>query len=328
MNRIFNPVLIKKDFKLNAVAFFFSVFFYIVMIPYQVLREVDQAVQRMSEGLSFYNYGLSADYLYSMAIPLSVMIALALALSIAKEKQDRTLEDLARMPFSRLEIFMSKTIVSIVVIVIPIFASLGLLALLSMTRPEFSIFINLSDYLNQAIIVVLTGLYVYFFYVLVGMFFGSWVGTLLCGGVFSVFPVGLTTLILMNLNIPYRGEEDIVDFMLHISPGALIASRNGVLLVSNPITLIVLMIIFAVAGYIMFTTYKMEKNSEFLTYKWTEPVFKAGFFICCVLTGRIIINGMLNIETIDFIGSIIGMILGGVIGYFVPKAVIDKNRVA
>lgn len=331
MNKLFNMTLIKKDFKLHSAFFYLGLLFFFIALPYYSVQEIVAKEQLLansgvlSSELSFFNY----KNLVNLFSPIMIVFSVGLGLSITSEKQRKTMEEIARMPYSRLQIYISKVVVSLFILTFPIVFNLCLFFLVGSSKIGFAIFVDKTDFIIATLNCLVASYFVYFLYLSISMIFGSILGATICTSIFITFPLAFMGLIAanigLNMSIP-KGIFKWLDNLCYYTP-AFYAFNAFVYPKILPFILL-LTVIFAILGYKLFTVYKMEKNSEFLTFTWTEPIFKVGVLICSVLAGRIIFGGLLSGVGIELFNEVMGMVVGGFLGYIIPKKIIDKSRVA
>lgn len=305
-------------------AFFILLVYFFINMPYYTLQKLSENAEslKMVKSTGILNDFSGSSLIESSAF-IMIFISLGMAFSFAAEKQNRTMEELVRMPYSRLNIYLSKVIIAAAFIILPLVINMLLFFALGNGNEGFNMFVNRAGYVRAAQTLIIVSLYVYFFFVAVSMIFGNVLAAFICGVIFMSFPVSLVALV--TLNTGYNPPDSFMSLMEALSPMAFLGSSGLVLPAARPVMLI-LTLIFAEAGYVLFTTNKMEKNTEFLTYSFLEPVFKIGVFVCCVLAGRLIMKSMLYDIGIPVLNSGLGVVLGGLAGFFVPKILISRAK--
>lgn len=332
--KILNKTLIKKEFRLQRAIFFIGLVYYFLILVYLGSQELARSIDYIAdEGFMNYNAdSFSFEILLGSFMPLMIVFAVYLGLSFAREKQRKTMEEMARMPFSRKEIYFSKVIVSLLVLTLPLIINIGLFLIIASRISGYQLLLSSSTLFYACFITLLTSYFVYFFYVMFSMLFGSVWGSFIVASIFFTFPISLLMLIYINLDISgfsvfsKNAFEKIMEVFVYFTPGYYASLDLNIKLI-EVILMIILIAVFMMMGYHMFMVYKMEKNSEFLTFRWTEYVFRIGVFICAVLAGRVMFHEILASVATPIINQTIGMIVGGVLGYLIPKKMIEKSRV-
>lgn len=333
MSKIFSTTLIKKEFKLQSGFFFVGLVYYFLLLPYYTIQEIiSDDITLAQEGFLPYYRGFRYEIneVLGSIIPLMIIFAIGLGLSFAREKQKKTMEEMARMPFSRMQIYFSKVIVSLFVMAVPLIFNVMLFLFIGSSTSGFDIFVDKNIYIHSTIKSIAIGYYVYFFYVMASMLFGSVAGAFLCGSIFISFPITLVAMIVANIDITFSTEiskwKDLIINSGFFTPGMYVAT--GLTYGVGMIMVVVLTVLYCIMGYYLFTIYKMERNSEFLTYVKTEKIFKIGVFLCSVLAGRMLFDSILASVASPMINQTIGVVIGAVLGYIIPKKIIDKSKVA
>lgn len=331
--KIINRILIEKEIRIQRKVFFIEMVYFFFALPYYLVQEISQKVEKIIEtGVlsSEYDFDMfSFESLISIFMPIMLAFAIYLGLSFANEKNKKTMEEMARMPFSRSEIYFSKVLVSLVMLALPLLINAGLFVILASRNSGYNFFVQNGLLLYAVIFSILTTYFVYFFFVMFSMLFGSVWGSFISTGVFFTFPVSIFGLIYANLDISgYRSDSFLkfLDKLMHFTPAYYLVYQ-GTIPISRLLILIGFIIIFMLLGYHMFMVYKMEKNSEFLTFRWTEKVFRIGVVICSVLLGRLMFDTILSSVGTPTINRLIGIAIGGVLGYIIPKKMIEKSRI-
>lgn len=321
---LFNITLFKKEVKtlsVLAVVNFVYLAFYFPFRSLQIIMDITSGNIDMYNFVNTYRNFANPSFIFVEAI---FMIAASLMLFSA-EKNSKTIEVLVTAPFSRLQIYATKIITGMVLFILPSIVMYFLTYMIVSTNPLISSVIYLNETLQMFITGIIIKLTIFSYFVMISMLFGSTAASLICGTIFSAMPFGIYALIIAFIKGGDAIDNQLGQIISRVTPSAhlfYVASE-----LTSKYVLLAYCILYLFAGYILFEMYKMEKNGEFLTFKWTEPVFKVGFFICMALLGGIIFEAMLySVSSFTLINKSIGLVLGSLAGYFIPKYLINNKR--
>ena len=320
---LFNTTLIKKDLKILSPILYINIIYLIFSYPFRYTQAI---IQLKNTAFNFYSFeNLKSSEIFIVGSFFSALIAFLCAIILfANEKNKKTIEILSVAPFSRKQIYINKIITGLLVSIVPMIIIYMITYFIISTEPLLSSVLELQYFRFCMYVCVLISLVVFSYFIMVSMLFGSVISTFICGSIFAFLPLGFFLLLDELVNIP----EKLIDFSAKFTP--MMAQAFSIIYRNTNIwSLLIYSIIFLLAGYFLFEMYKMEKNSEFLTFKWTEPVFKIGVFLCSAVLGANIMKVMLyDISRFETMNEILGFIVGGVLGYFIQKAIISRNKVA
>ncbi|MGP1598720.1 ABC transporter permease subunit [Peptoanaerobacter stomatis] len=320
---LFNTTLIKKDLKILSPILYINIIYLIFSYPFRYTQAI---IQLKNTAFNFYSFeNLKSSEIFIVGSFFSALIAFLCAIILfANEKNKKTIEILSVAPFSRKQIYINKIIAGLLVSIVPMIIIYMITYFIISTEPLLSSVLELQYFKFCIFICVLISLVIFSYFIMVSMLFGSVISTFICGSIFSFLPFGFLVLLDGLINVP----DNLVDFSAKFTP--VMAQVFSIIYSDTNIwSLLIYSIIFLLSGYFLFEMYKMEKNSEFLTFKWTEPVFKIGVFICSALLGANIMQVMLyDISRFETMNKILGLIIGGALGYFIPKAIISRSKVA
>lgn len=322
---LFNKALIKKDFKILLPIFISNLLYLIIVYPFRYLQMIYNLKEHGDNIYHFNNVinsyrgpSIEADvFLYAFAIVAALLL-------FANEKGKKTIEILTAAPFSRKQIYINKIITGLLVIILPSIITFIITYFIIITNPMTSAIVNVVVLKSIFITIIIIQLLMLSYYIMISMLFGGTVSTFVCGTIITFIPAMPIYMFSMVFDTGYefaRKTEAITPIF--------ILAKSLVFYQRNVKYLLLFSIIMLLAGYVLFKMYKMEKNSEFLTFKFTEPIFKIGFFICSALLCAIIMKAILyDIFDFENINIAIGLIIGAIFGYIVPKVVISRNKVA
>lgn len=321
---LFSKALLKKDFKILSATFIFNVILIIVSIPFQY-SQAFYTIKNVTAPYEVYRTltGINniLSYLY-MNIVFACIYALKL---FGHEKQTKAFEMIVSLPFSRIQIFINKVVVGLFVLLVP--SILGYI---------ISYFIILSEPISRGIIDMSMNKYIFlntlsmqlvifFFYVTFCMIFSNSISSFIFGSICAFMPAGFSAVIELFFNSD--STTNITEFLFRFTPISIIVSFGFVKY--SYVYIILLAVLFMIISYLLFDMTKMEKLTEFLTFKCLETPFRIIFFLGFAFLGGVVLSGIFSsFVSFEFLNKIIGFTVGGALGYFIPKTIITKSRIS
>lgn len=331
----FKSNLLKKELKLGIGAIVTVGFIIFMMTNFAIMDRV-----RMFNDPNITNFNLEREIstilnvTYNATVDM-LMIALPFFIAIISfgiERSRKSLEISLAGPYSRHEIYFNKIVFGILGSFFPIFINGIIMIIIKMTTIA-------GQYIEMKYILIdfmLGGLgkaiMVYGFVTLIGCLTGNGISQGFNSCVFSVLPIGVYGLLMENLRmwgvlsrsmysdwLGYELIENITPFMNYVFSIEKINAGYW----NHSIKLGLLGLAFLAFGKIFFDLNPMEKNGEVLMFKETEGFFKFGVLICSILLGGLMFVGMFGLsDKMVFLGNVIG----GVLGFYVPKYLIGKAK--
>lgn len=325
---LFNKTLIKKDIKILLPLLILNVIYMFIAYPFKYmqllgeLKDVNSNVYYVLDRISSTHY----NYMFNIDIIIFIFAIIGSIILFAHEKGKKTIEVIAVAPFSRKQIYINKLVSGFIAIILPSIVIFFITYLMIASNTMISSLNNISLIRHLFISNITVQILIFSYYTMISMFFGAVGSTLICGTIITFLPAG--PIYMANVLLEQGSEKSLASMSEIFTPFAILMKSidfDTAHMLYFPLFSIVLL----VAGYYLFEFYKMEKNSEFLTFKWTEPVFKIGFFICSSLLVSIIMTYVLvDVSSFRTINKVIGLVIGGVGGYFIPKFLISVNKAA
>lgn len=322
---LFNTTLIKKEtktlFPIIMANFLYMSFFFLYRNLQMIMQTSTKDYYQLDDFLRFYrnfpDLGNFSTEIFFMFIA-GVML-------FSSEKNTKTMEVLVTAPFSRLQIYMSKILTALLTLILPTIVIYIMTYTVVSSDPLIASVVDLKSAASAFAWAVQAKLFVIAYFVMVSMLFGSSLSTAVCGCVFMWMPVGLLGLATMFFE-KFDKAGDLLRNSLKISPVTpIIYSAENV--GTNNYILIIYSVLFLAGGYLLFDMYKMEKNGELLTFKWTEPIFIAGTVLCGAFAMGLLFEAMLyQISEYSAINKGIGFVIGAALGYIIPKKIINIKR--
>ena len=320
---LFNKTLIKKDLKILAPILIINIILLIFALPFSYSQAV---LLLLSESARDFSNAVASLYSPYNTVLICILVSTISAIMLfASEKSSKSLELLVSLPFSRKQLYFNKIAVGFMVNVLPNIIlhliSLFIVFAEPMTKPFFNLDFFIMYFLNS--IALQTVVFTYF--TVISMLFGNIFATAFCGYVFTLMPIGLVVMVqaFFENYISSASYEILYNFTPFFILLKAFFSDLGYL------KLFGYSIIFIVAGMALFDMTKMEKCSEFLTFRKTEIIFRAGVFICCAIFFSIFVESIFtSFGPLSFLAKMIGFIVGGAFGLFIPNRAITKSRAA
>lgn len=321
---LFNKTLFKKDLKILLPIFLVNLVIVALIIPFQYSQSLyilknSNVVEELP--ITINNINNIVGYFFISAL-FSAIYALGI---FGYEKQTKAFEMIVSLPFSRTQIFVNKIITGLFVMLVPSIVGIVISYFIIISEPITRSIMDM-DMFGYTLLIVLSAQFVVFaFYTLFSMIFGNNFLALIFGSICTSMPAGLVAMI--ELFFESNGSTKVSEFLFRFTPISVLMSFNSVKYSYLYITSAAILLI--IISYILFDMTKMEKLTEFLTFKCLELPFRIIFFLGFAFFGGLVLSGIFSsFVAFDFFNKIIGFAVGGAIGYFVPKTAITKSRVS
>lgn len=340
----FNRTLLKKDWIINRSNVYIVILIFLIAGPYSAFGKVQDyysSLDRARDIHDFYFRIQDVEEVLHMGVFYTMMFifpAVVSALITGEEKRKRTIEISIGAPYSRYTVFFNKMVLGIFVVILPILISGGILLLMSMTSSAFASMVSLRSILFLMFKCMMIGISVFSFSTLLGMLCSSFPLQAFLTLVFILFPIGFAGLLSENLRVWKIDvnfyvsfyELGIMDFAESITPGihfGKLMTMDGHAAIFFGLGLLCLALLLMTVSGILFDIYAVERGPEALTFTQTEPIFRIGVVLCSILLCGLLVDQIIGGYG-GRTGVLLGYIIGGVLGYLIPRALIMKNRVA
>ncbi|MDO4719100.1 MAG: ABC transporter permease [Peptostreptococcaceae bacterium] len=336
----FNRTLLKKDWIINRSNVYIVILIFLIAGPYSAFGKVQDyysSLDRARDIHDFYFRIQDVEEVLHMGVLYTMMFifpAVVSALITGEEKRKRTIEISIGAPYSRYTVFFNKMVLGIFVTILPVLISGGILLLMSMTSGAFSSMVSLRSILFLMFKCMMIGISVFSFSTLIGMICSSFPLQAFLTLVFILFPIGFVGLLSENLRVWGIDinfyELGIMDFAESITPGlhfGKLIRMDGHTAVFFGLGLLCLALLLMTVSGILFDIYAVERGPEALTFTQTEPIFRIGVVLCSILLCGLLVDQIIRGYG-GRTGVLLGYIIGGALGYLIPRALIMKNRVA
>lgn len=332
----FNKTLIRKDWKLIRPISYIAMiilFFALPMHNLRILNYFEEGYYAHLEDLTLFY----AEFLRPLQFAdgpniLAVIIPFILAILLfGEERRKKTLEFLTVLPFSRYEIFLNKIMTGIIALVLPFLTNGLIMLLMRLTNEHINKGYTFNDVLSWFVASIVVSIAIFSFVVFFGTLTGTSIAQTILGFIFLFFPVGFASLIFANLDllkININFSYAFLDkFLLGITlpwyaTSDFFHSGNIVLKI---IGLSIFSLITLFISKILFDKNALEYDEEILMFNNLETFLKAGVSFCTML----LIGAILPFIIYEhIIVQIIGYIIGGCLGWYIPNYFIKAKKLA
>lgn len=334
----FNQTLLEKDWKINkwsVVGIFLILFLAGPYTSWSIIQDFYQQLNGPMQIREINFYNLRDNTLMNQGVIYMVMFVAPVILStlmMGEEKKRRTMEICLGGPYSRYTVFFNKMVFGLGFLMIPLgLTGLIYLVMIGLSK-EMASMIAMGEVWLLMFKALMIGLSMFSFATLIGMLCSSFFLQGLLTLIFVFFPVGFMGILIENINRWGGYGNDLYHLSKvaeSITPGIYFGKLmflDGVGAIVYGLTMLAISLLSVVVSGVLFDVYKVERGPEALTFEKTEGFFRVGVIICSVLLGGILISSFARDYSLP--GLIAGYLLGGALGYFVPKILIIKNRVA
>ncbi|WP_129598994.1 ABC transporter permease [Anaerophilus nitritogenes] len=344
---LFNKNLYKKDIRLHwvfGIVIFGLLFLDLPMSHIRYLNEIsklDPMSYQYIEELAWRSYMITDPIQGESPIQFFILLIFPIMIAgflLGEERRTKTLELLGVMPYKRVQIYMSKVLAGLSIMIVPYLLNFCITLLMRYSIKEVANLYGYGDVVHWIYMSIVPILLFFSFSMLMGMLVGTTIAQVILTVIFMFLPGGLWGLLMMNAEaIRYtlaihfndtfiREMGDIVRFFtlpLYILPERTFHDCIDKINLIMGILVIASMIMIFI-GYRLFLKNKMERNGEILMFAGLENFFKVGVAICTMLLFGPLLTGILQINSIVLL--IIGYVIGLGLGWFIPNYCIQVNR--
>ncbi|KGM98710.1 ABC-2 transporter permease [Clostridium botulinum] len=325
MKNYFNKALIYKEWRnIRALALLFSLeVIGIIILPFiDRIREIRFNME-INKNENIYIIRYYFHHHDDLQLPLIATAILIGTIIVGSELMGRKYDDLNSLPFKREEIILSKWVVSVLVIVVPLVIGFGLVHLLyHMNEDIIGKAVTNKMILTWSTISILIPVFVLTFIMLIQTLSGKHLIGGIVGGIFLVFPLAFGALFFMAMDI-FKRNPNFVNFVDQhfdgisnklyifariITPAAYgfdlrLEKPNGYEVYTfdsffSPRVRIIFLIVFTILAFILmvyaFKKVPIERCGYIVIFKPLEIIFKIGVSVCFGLLGSAIISPMIE----------------------------------
>ncbi|QOR34256.1 ABC transporter permease subunit [Clostridium sp. 'deep sea'] len=353
MKSIFSITLFHKEFKTLLIGMFIVTLILCFTLPYAHVSFVktkaylternnapniaDEDKFTKEEILEFSGNKLITNIKRGNFIQLALALLFPLVIGISllgSERKHNTMDMLVTMPYSRLQIIMSKVLAGLLIIILPYIIVYAITFIQHETIADVSAVYSLNQ-LSQWFFASITPLFLIF---AVGVFVSTLVapfmGSLLIGTIVSIFGIGFATILGSNLRfftISSSALDSIYKVLFTLSPISYIFVKSPLDLLGNfhysYNQILIFSFIFAILllglAIFLYKRNPLENNHELLLFQGLNPVFIAGMTICMALTLAPMLQASFGGGTFTLF---IGHLIGGLAGFLLSRYYIKKVR--
>ncbi|WP_053954865.1 ABC transporter permease subunit [Inediibacterium massiliense] len=344
---LFNKNLYKKDIRLNwvfGIVMFGLLFLDLPMSHIRYLNAIsnlDPMSYQYTEELAWRSYMITDPIIGESPIQFLILLIFPIMMAsflLGEERRTKTLELLGVMPYKRVQIYMSKVLAGLSIMVVPYILNFGITLLMRSSMKEVAHLYGYADLVHWLYVSLVPMLLFFSFSMLIGMLVGTTIAQAILTVIFMSLPGGFWGLLMMNtatiqdiLSIHFNPTfieniGDIVRFFtlpFYMFPKQIFHDcMDQMDLIMGVLVIAAMIMIFI--GYRLFLKNKMERNGEILMFAGLENFFKVGVAICTMLLFGPMLTGILQMYNIVLL--IIGYAIGLGLGWFIPNYFIQVNR--
>lgn len=315
--------LTKQNFRLAG---WLSVGYFIVLFLTIILSQVDALTKANENPNDYHYYGdLMIHGGFIPAVLLFIMPTLtALVLFRYLHKQDAS-DFIHSLPSTRLTIYLHHIIFGVISLVLPLILTYVSLLVVDQTLDHQHL-LSMTDITNWFHLSVSTALIVFSVSVLVAMLTGVTLIQLIFTYIFLFLPVGLTMLIVFNLNYALPGlaiNYVIDDVIIHFSP---LTDVNRIFMASamdwsKVIIYYIVTAFILVMSYFLYKKRPIESANQAIIFEALKPIFIYSFTFSFTLIGGMYSGAFGYSIPVLFLMYIIFSI----IGYYISQMIVDKT---
>lgn len=322
----FNKGIIFDDirrFGWISIAYTLALFF---IVPLKILMyyENEQLGKDIIKGIfALKNTGFQAFLIIGIPVLLAIFLFRYMQVKVSTDM-------IHSLPIKRTTIYRTHVFIGILILVIPV-VIIGIISVFLNITLGLDQYYSFYDVIQWAQITILMDLVFFFACVFVGMLVGS---SVLQGGLTYILlflPLGLTLLLIENLNIFVYGFMGSIEQQVsRLSPiarifdGFYIDSNNRINNSMSMKEVLVYSIICVVLYFISKVIYnkrKLESASQSIAFKSVQYILRYGITFCSMLVGGLYFQGSeRNMHWMFF-----GFIIASLIGYLIAEMIIKKS---
>ncbi|KEI02920.1 ABC-2 transporter permease [Clostridium botulinum] len=334
MKNYFNKALIYREWRnIRALAllFFLEVMF-VTIVPF--IHDIRTAIDAINNKNIYGDHWESLcnmkDYFQGSnqtgLISVSISVIFIATIVIGGDLIGRKYEELNSLPFSRDQIIVSKWIIAMLVIVVPLIVGTSLVHILYHINENFiGKSVTNKMILSWSSINILIPVFVLTFIMLIQTLSGKHLIGGIVGGIFLVFPLAFGSLVFMATDI-FRKNPDFINFIREHLDGIFSNLYNFARIITpaaygfdlrlekpegydvytfdsfsgffSPRLRIIFLIVFTILAFILmvyvFKRVPIERCGYIVIFKPLEIIFKIGVSVCFGLLGASIVSPMIE----------------------------------
>ncbi|MCT4583786.1 MAG: ABC transporter permease [Peptostreptococcaceae bacterium] len=322
----FNINIIIEDLKRYwGISALYFIFLFLVG-PFSIFSRLNE--DRSLSGYSVREFFMLRTGSYGIIVALAVGIGISVIIYRYLQNSDST-SMVHSMPITRAEIFNSHNISAFLLMFVPVLliAITFFMFIFNYSGNdevvrEYITYYNVSKWI---ITIMTMNLFVYLLTCFAGMLTGISMIQGILSFVFVFLPIGLSVMILMNLQRFLYGfsinDGLFIEYIAKIFPiTAFMFSTT--LSFTNKVVYIVLLIALYLITFFVYQKRPLESAGESISFDVLKPVFKYGFTFCVMSLFGMYFDAMMPNTSIAIY---IGYIVGSILGYIIAEMIIQKS---
>ncbi|KXG44742.1 DUF6449 domain-containing protein [Tepidibacillus decaturensis] len=313
--------IIKQDFRQHGWIGIIYLIGLLFALPLQLMMLASNQYitqYRYIDNVYFYNFGFQAILLFILPVLTGVFLFRYIQ---TKESADM----IHSLPIRRESLYFNH-LVSGFFMLLPAVWITGITTWFLSYFVPFSEQFKTSDFFQWLGIMTLFTIFFFIFSSFVGIMTGMSVAQGILTYIFLFLPTGIMGLINYHLSLylygfpeNYMTSAKIEDWSPIIR---IISSENRPFSFGETVIYLVLILIFAVSGYLLYKYRHLETATQAISFKLLRPIFKYGVtFSVMLMVGMY----FASTQSRDQRWTIFGYIIGSIIGFFVAEIVLQKT---
>lgn len=330
--KLFHKALLYQNYKQTKIVVWIMLLLFLFAIPIQALFAIESwesQIQNSGAEPYFYTFKLSHWDVYSVFAQTEFQFIIAFALTffacllIGVERNTRRMDFTFSLPFSRKDLFMTKWMYGVLLILI--FHSISfILAYWILNQSQFAYglsFVNMNEIYFSPIVGFLV---IFSFALFIGTITGEMISQFALTWIFSFFPFGFFYLIVTLLDIHFITSFRLPEWVLRLNMGYYLMEHSNLM---DTIYGILATILFVVIGVMLYEKNKVEHNGEFLIFKQLHPIFLLGITISFSLFGGAIISAFApwNAYGLRIVAYWIGFVVFFLFSFIITRRLLNMN---
>ena len=323
----FNKGIILEDFKRLwglSVLYFLGLFLAGPLSIMLRMGDPNRDINYIVEGFLSLRYsgGIQAVYVVSFAVLLAVIIYRYL-------HTINSTTVIHSYPLTRNELFHSHNLSAALLIAIPVLINtLLLLVIMFVGNDGSELFEKIFTFQGVMIWtgkILLVNISVYLIATLAAMVTGTSIVQAVLSFIFMFLPIGLGSLILVNLDQLLYGftmiNQEVEMFLLKIIPTPLIWGLEQIA-ISQLVWYLVLALVLYTLALIFYKRRNLERATDPISLDGLKPIFKYGVTFCSMVVGGVYFDSIISTDKWLYIGYFVGAIIGYIIAEMLLKKTI------
>jgi len=316
----FNIGIIKQDFKQHGWLSIIYLLGLLFALPLQLLMIDPENYYRYENIKNVFLYHSEFQIIFLNTVPILAGIFLFRYLQV-KESADM----IHSLPIRRERLYINHIVSGLLMLLLPIIITAIVTWMIQYFVPFADKFVGAHLFAWIGTFSLMT-IFLFIFTVLIGMVTGMSAAHGILTYIFLLFPAGIMALLSYHFKLFLYGfsESYMTEAKLeYLSPIIRFAEyAYKPFTVTELIIYIVLTLIFASIGYLLYKKRQLENATQAITFNILKPIFKFGVTFSTMLLGGAYFASTQNQSTSWLI---FGYVIGGLFGYIAAEMVIQKT---